>query len=118
MATSNLAPPRLTQIAVIGAAVIAVADVCLKHAARQRSLANAVRSPWAWAAVALDLIQVALFAIVFVHGWKLSIVGVIQTTLDIGVTVGAGVLLFNEASSFKQVLGLAYAVISVVFLTS
>jgi len=102
---------------VIAVAAVAVADVCLKRAALPGSLANALRSPWTLAAVVLYLTQVVLFVIVFVNGWKLSVIGVAQTTLYAVVTLGAGVLLFGEVLSLKQTLGLAFAVVGVLLLS-
>ena len=111
---SKFAYVSLLLIAVLA---VAVADVCLKRATLSGSLANAMRSPWTLAAIALYLIQVALFVVVFVQGWKLSVVSLIQTTLYAAVTLGAGVLLFGEALSSKQVVGLVFAIVGVVLLS-
>jgi drug/metabolite transporter (DMT)-like permease len=101
----------------IAVAAVAVADVCLKRAALPGSLAHALRSPWTLAAIALYLLQVALFVIVFVNGWKLSVVGLAQTALYAVVTLGAGVLLFGEVLSLRQTLGLAFAAVGVLLLS-
>jgi drug/metabolite transporter (DMT)-like permease len=111
---SKVAYVVLLLIAVLA---VAVADVCLKRATLSGSLATAMRSPWTLAAIALYLIQVALFVVVFVQGWKLSVVSLIQTTLYAAVTLGAGVLLFGEALSPKQVVGLVFAIVGVVMLS-
>ena len=81
------------------------------------SLAIAFRSPWTLTAIALYLLQVVLFVVIFVNGWKLSVVSLIQTTLYAVITLGAGVLLFGEVLSLKQALGLALAIAGVVLLS-
>jgi hypothetical protein len=102
---------------IIAVMAVAVADVFLKRAALQGSMVHALRSPWTLAAVALYLLQVVLFVVVFVHGWKLSVIGVMQTALYAVVTLGAGVLLFNEAISEIQMLGLVFTIVGVVLLS-
>jgi drug/metabolite transporter (DMT)-like permease len=61
--------------------------------------------------------RVVLFVVVFVKGWKLSVVSMMQTTLYAVVTLGAGVLLFGEVLSSKQALGLVFAIVGVVLLS-
>lgn len=114
---TQLSKPVYVLLLVIAVAAVAVADVCLKRAALPGSLAHALRSPWMFAAVVLYLMQVLLFVIVFTNGWKLSVVGVVQIALYAAVTLGAGVLLFGEVLSLKQVLGLAFAMIGVLLLS-
>ncbi len=110
---------KLVYVALLIIAVIAVAvaDVCLKRATLPGSLAHALSSPWTLAAVVLYLMQVVLFVVVFVKGWKLSVVSLMQTTLYAVVTLGAGVLLFGEVLSSKQALGLVFAIVGVVLLS-
>jgi drug/metabolite transporter (DMT)-like permease len=120
--TSPLSLTPLTKFAYvallfIAVLAVAVADVCLKRATLPGSLAHALRSPWTLAAAALYLMQVVLFVFVFVKGWKLSVVSLMQTSLYAVVTLGAGVLLFGEALSLKQVLGVAFAIVGVVLLS-
>jgi drug/metabolite transporter (DMT)-like permease len=102
---------------IIAVIAVAAADVCLKRATLPGSLTIALRSPWTLAAIALYLLQVVLFVVIFVNGWKLSVVSLMQTTLYAVVTLGAGVLLFGEVLSLKQVLGLAFALVGVVLLS-
>jgi len=117
LSPTQLSKPIYVVLLVIAVAAVAVADVCLKRAALPGSLAHALRSPWTLAAVALYLTQVVLFVIVFVNGWKLSVVGVAQTALYAMVTLGASVLLFGEVISLKQTLGLAFAAVGVLLLS-
>jgi drug/metabolite transporter (DMT)-like permease len=111
--------PKSTYILLllVGVAAVAVADVCLKRAALPGSLTQALRSPWLFAAIALYLMQVILFVVVFANGWKLSVVGIVQIALYAAVTLSAGVLLFGEVLSLKQVLGAGFALIGVVLLS-
>ncbi len=113
----QLTKPVYVLLMIIAVAAVAVADVCLKRAAGPGSLMHALRSPWTLAAAALYLMQVVLFVIVFANGWKLSVVGVVQTTLYAVVTLGAGVLLFGEVLSLKQAMGLVFAAVGVVLLS-
>jgi drug/metabolite transporter (DMT)-like permease len=117
LASAQSAKPLYVALLLIAVAAVAVADVCLKRAALPGSLTLALRSPWTLAAAALYLLQVVLFVIVFVNGWKLSVVGLAQTALYAIVTLGAGVLLFGEVLSLKQTLGLGLAAAGVLLLS-
>jgi drug/metabolite transporter (DMT)-like permease len=112
-----LSKPAYVMMMLSAVIAVAAADVCLKRAALSGSLAQAGRSPWMPAAVALYLLQVALFTVVFVNGWKLSIVGLAQTVLYAAVTLGAGVLVFGEVLSLRQTLGLVLAGVGVLLLS-
>lgn len=105
------APPRLLQVLFIAVAVIAVAvaDVCLKRATAQASLAAALRNPYFWGAVGLYLLQIVVFTYAMIAGWKLSVLGGLQTALYGAIVLGAGVLLYRETLSQIQILGLALA---------
>ena len=118
MLTENLTTSKLEQFALIGAAVLAVAigDVLLKKAAVQGSLEHTLRSPWLWGAVALYLLQVALFAVVFIAGWKLSHVGVLQAVLYTVVVLVAGIVFYRETVTPVQVIGMLLAVAGVVLI--
>jgi drug/metabolite transporter (DMT)-like permease len=110
---------KLVNVALVVVAVlaVAVADVCLKRAAQAGAASQVWRSPWLAAAVLLYLAQVALFVVVFAHGWKLSVVGLMQTALYAAVTLAAGVMLFGEALSLKQALGVALALAGALLLS-
>ncbi len=72
---------------------------------------------WGWIISADDAAGLLLNVVVFVKGWKLSVVSLMQTTLYAVVTLSAGVLLFGEVLSPKQVLGLVFAIVGVVLLS-
>ena len=114
---SQLSKPVYVLLLIIAVVAVAVADVCLKRAALPGSLAHALRSPWTLAAIALYLMQVLLFVVVFTKGWALSVVGIVQIALYAAVTLGAGVLLFGEVLSLKQALGLVFAMVGVLLLS-
>lgn len=118
MLTGNLATSRLTQFALIGAAVIAVAiaDVLLKTATVTGSVEQALRSPWLWGAVGLYLFQIGFFTYAFVAGWPLNHIGALQTAVYARVVLAAGVLLYRETVTLVQVAGMLLAVIGVVLI--
>ncbi len=111
MFTSNLIITKLAQGSVIILAVIAVAvaDVLLKKASAHGNVLVALRSPWMFAAVGLYLLQISLFTIAFIAGWKLSIIGALQTALYAVIVLGAGVLLYNESLTRLQMIGILMA---------
>ena len=118
MLASNLTTSKLTQFALIGAAVIAVAiaDVLLKKATVNGSVEHALRSPWLWGAVGLYLLQIGFFTYAFVSGWQLSHIGALQTALYALIVLAAGVLLYRETVTPLQVAGMLLAVIGVVLI--
>jgi drug/metabolite transporter (DMT)-like permease len=56
-------------------------------------------------AIVLYLLQIILFAIAFLSGWKLSLIGALQTALYAIIVLAAGVLLYNESLTHLQVAG-------------
>ena len=116
--TSSLALPKATQLIIICLAVlaVAVADVLLKKAAVPGNLTHAVRSPWLWGAVGLYLVQIGLFTYAFIAGWKLSLIGALQTALYALVVLAAGVLLYRESLTPAQVVGMLLAIGGVVLI--
>jgi drug/metabolite transporter (DMT)-like permease len=118
MLTSNLAASKLTQLTLIGAAVIAVAvaDVLLKKATMHGSLEHAIRSPWLWGAVGLYLLQIGFFTYAFVAGWQLSHIGMLQTALYALIVLAAGVLLYRETLTPIQIVGILLAIGGVILI--
>ena len=117
MIPANLIP-KTFQVAVIllAVAAVAVADVFLKKAATQGSLGAILGSSWLWAATGLYLIQIGLFTLAFASGWKLSLIGALQTALYALIVLGAGVLLFQESLTRTQVIGAALAFSGVILI--
>jgi drug/metabolite transporter (DMT)-like permease len=118
MTTGSLDVPKIAQGFVIVMAVIAVAvaDVLLKKAALQGSLGAALRSPWLLFAVGLYLLQVGFFIFAFISGWKLSVIGALQTALYALIVLAAGVLLYHEDLTRLQVIGILLALGGVVLI--
>jgi drug/metabolite transporter (DMT)-like permease len=109
---------RLAQLTIIGLAVIAVAvaDVLLKRAASHGGWMQALRSPWLWGAVGLYLLQIGCFTYAFLSGWKLSLIGALQTALYALIVLAAGVLLFRETLTPVQAIGIVLAIGGVVLI--
>ncbi len=110
--------PRGVQIAAIllAVAAVALADVLLKKAAGQGSLEAALRSPWLWGAIGLYLIQISLFTLAFLAGWKLSLLGALQTALYALIVLGAGVLVYHESLTRLQVTGIVLTLAGVLLI--
>lgn len=94
---------------VLAVAAVAVGDVFLKKASLAGDFTRAVGSPWMLFAVVLYLYQILFFTYVFVAGWRLSIVGMLQTVLYALIVLGAGVFYFKESLSAAQGLGMGLA---------
>ncbi len=111
MINHNLFSPKLVQGMVILLAVmaVAVADVLLKKAAAQGNLRAALSSPWLVCAVGLYLFQIGFFIVAFHAGWKLSIIGALQTALYALIVLAAGILFFNESLTRMQIIGILLA---------
>ena len=118
MSVNNLDLPRLFQGSIILLAVmaVAVADVLLKKAAADGNLKVALSSPWMMCAVGLYLLQISLFTVAFILGWKLSIIGALQTALYALIVLAAGVLFYNEDLTRLQVIGIMLAIGGVVLI--
>lgn len=100
----------------LAVAAVAIGDVCLKKASLTGSFRLAIISPWILAAVLLYLYQILFFTYVFAAGWRLSIVGMMQTVLYAFIVVGVGVLYFKETLSTGQGIGMMLAFAGVVLI--
>jgi multidrug transporter EmrE-like cation transporter len=107
----TLTEGRPAQWLLVGLAVVAVAvaDVLLKKATANNDLGAALRSPWFWGAVGLYLLQIAFFTYAFVSGWKLSVLGALQTALYAVIVLVAGVVFYRETLTPAQFVGVALA---------
>jgi drug/metabolite transporter (DMT)-like permease len=108
----------MLQFVSIGLAVVAVAiaDVFLKKASLAGDFTRAVQSPWTGLALMLYAYQTLAFIWVFVAGWRLSVVGMLQTVLYALIVVGVGVLYFKETLTVAQGLGVGLALAGVVLM--
>lgn len=95
---------------------VAVADVFLKKATHQNDLSTALSSPWLFMAIGLYLLQIVIFTIAFVSGWKLSLIGALQTALYAVIVLVSGVLLYNESLTRLQLVGVLMAIGGVILI--
>ena len=111
MIISNLLTTKLMQglFILLAVSAVGVADVLLKKATHHGDLGAALSSPWLFAAIGLYLLQIAIFTFAFVSGWKLSLIGTLQTTLYAIIVLAAGLLLYNESVTRTQVIGILMA---------
>ena len=111
MTASSYEMSKFAQILIILVAVVAVglADIMLKRATAHGGLVDALRSPWFFIAISLYLLQIVIFIIAFVAGWKLSIIGALQTALYGLIVLGAGYFLYHESPTRLQVVGMLMA---------
>ncbi|MEI7845135.1 MAG: hypothetical protein WCK35_04945 [Chloroflexota bacterium] len=107
MNIAHFAIPKLAQVGIILLAVMAVAsaDVMLKKAADQGSLSNVLISPWLFIAIGLYLVQISFFTIAFIAGWKLSIIGALQTAIYALIVLASGVFFYHESLTRVQLIG-------------
>lgn len=117
--TSPFADGRPGHWLLVGLAVIsvAVADVLLKKATALNDLGAAVRSPWFCGAVGLYLLQIGFFTYAFVSGWKLSVLGALQTALYAVIVLVSGVVFYRETLTPTQFAGVMLALVGVALIT-
>ncbi len=118
MFSGGLALPKAIQGSVVLLAVmaVAIADVLIKKAAGQGNLTAAMRSGWLLGAAGLYLFQIMVFLIAFHAGWKLSLIGVLQTALYALIVLAAGVLLYHESLSRLQLIGIGLTICGIVLM--
>jgi drug/metabolite transporter (DMT)-like permease len=111
MSIHTLVNPKIAQgsFIILAVVAVAVADVLLKKAAAQDNLRVALSSPWLLCAIGLYLFQIGFFIIAFQAGWKLSIIGALQTALYALIVLAAGVLLYHESLTRMQIVGILLA---------
>jgi drug/metabolite transporter (DMT)-like permease len=118
MNIENFVVPKLAHgmLLLLAVSAVAVADVMLKKAAAQGSLENALSSPWLFFAIGLYFLQILFFTIAFIAGWKLSIIGALQTALYGLIVLIAGVFIYHESLTHLQVIGMLLAIGGVVMI--
>ncbi len=94
---------------ILAVAAVAIGDVFLKKASLAGNFTRAMTSPWMVVAIVLYLYQIIFFTYVFVAGWRLSIVGMLQTVLYALIVLGAGILYFKESLTIGQGIGMGLA---------
>jgi len=118
MITNTLVLSKLAQITAVALAVtaVALADVLLKKVTAQGSLHSVLRSPLLAWAIGLYLFQIGFFVAAFLAGWKLSVIGALQTAVYALIVLAAGALLYHESLSRVQIIGVLLAFGGVVLL--
>jgi drug/metabolite transporter (DMT)-like permease len=101
---------------VLSVVAVAVGDIFLKKASLAGDLSRAFGSQWMAFAVVLNLYQIVFLTYVFVAGWRLSIVGMLQAVLYGLIILGAGVLYFKETLTMMQSLGMGLAFAGVILM--
>lgn len=102
---------------VVAVISVAIADIFLKKAAINGNLWQALKSFWMLGAILLYLFQILFFTYAFVHGWKLSLVGSLQTALYALIVLGAGIFLLQEKLTNIQFVGTLLAIIGAVMIS-
>lgn len=96
-------------VALAGASV-AVADVLIKRAAANSgSFSAALSHPMMLVALALYVVQIVLFAYVFVKNWDLSLVGLSQMIVYAATVIFVGIILFQERITVAHAAGMGLA---------
>ena len=98
-------------VAIVTAGVsVAVGDLLIKKVGTvSTSMASAMVHPLMLAALCFYILQIVLFAYVFVQRWELGIVAIMQMAFYSAACVLMGRLLFGERVTFLQGLGMALA---------
>ncbi len=99
-----------TIIVILAGIAVAVADAIIKKTAIGVSFTDALKNPLMIGVVFLYLLQIAFFTYVFVNGWQLGVVGVLQMVAYSVFVVVSGVFFFNESFTVTQYLGFVLAV--------
>jgi drug/metabolite transporter (DMT)-like permease len=103
-------------IVILAGIAVAVADGMIKKTAIGVSYADALLNPLMIGVVFLYLVQIAFFTYVFVIGWELGVVGVLQMVAYSAFVVLTGVFVFKESFTVTQYLGFVLAVSGVVLI--
>ena len=101
---------------VLAVSAVGVADAFLKKASISGGLVAAIKSRWMLGAVILYLFQIFFFTYVFVAGFKLSVVSILQTGLYAIITLASGILFFQESLSTTQIIGIISTLVGVIIL--
>jgi len=95
---------------------VAIADVMLKKAAAHGNLVEAIASRWFIGAASLYFVQISFFIYAFLAGWKLSIIGALQTAFYAIIILVAGVFIYRETLTSVQLIGILFAIGGVILI--
>lgn len=102
---------------IVAVSAVGIADIFLKKTQALGSLGKAFTSPWMAGAVALYLLQIALFTFLFLKGEKLYQVGILQTVWYAFIVLGAAFFFFGENVTPLQALGILLALAGVALMS-
>ena len=105
---------QLLPVVVIVAAglSVAVGDMLIKKVGMgSASMTSAMVHPLMAAALAFYVLQIVLFAYIFVRRWELGIVALLQMVFYSAACVLMGRFLFGERVTFQQGIGMLLAVL-------
>jgi len=103
-------------IVILAGIAVAVADGLIKKVAIGASFTDALKNPLMVGVLFLYLMQIAFFTYIFVNGWQLGVVGILQMVAYSAFIILTGVLIFNESFTLTQYLGFAFAIIGVILI--
>jgi drug/metabolite transporter (DMT)-like permease len=103
-------------IVILAGISVAIADTLIKKVAINNSFYDTLKNPLMIGIVLLYVLQIVLFAYVFVKGWKLGIVGVMQMVAYSIFVILTGLFIFKETFSIHQYMGIILAISGVVLI--
>jgi multidrug transporter EmrE-like cation transporter len=103
-------------IVLLAGIAVAIADGMIKKTAIGVSFADALKNPLMIGVVFLYLVQIAFFTYVFVNGWQLGVVGVLQMVAYSVFIILTGVFVFKESFTVTQYFGFVLAVSGVILI--
>ena len=109
---------NLTQLfaVILAGLAVAIADALIKKTSATGSFWLAFKNPLMIAIFLLYFVQVIFFVLVFMHGWKLSIVGNMQMVVYSVTVVLIGLLFFGEKLSLVQGVGILLGLIGIILM--
>jgi hypothetical protein len=103
-------------IVILAGIAVAIADGILKKTAIGASLTDALKNPLTMVVVFLYLVQIVFFTFVFVNGWQLGAVGILQMVAYSVFVIITGVFIFKESFTMTQYIGFVLAVVGAVLI--
>ncbi len=101
---------------ILAALAVAIADGLIKKSASAGGFLQAIASPWMAGAILLYVFQIGIYVYIFMHGWKLAIVGNMGSVIFGITTVLIGVFIYGEQLSVVQLVGISVAIVGVVLM--
>lgn len=101
---------------ILAGTAVGVADAIIKKTAVSGNFISALKNPLIIVVLLLYLVQIIFFLYVFMHGWKLGILGNVQMLFYSITVVLSGFLIFGETLSLVQMAGVALALVAVILM--